>query len=145
MGKIEESKFVRLVGTWKTTGEVKSEQGILKLTGMDSYELILEGHFILHKADVMIGDDKSETFEIIGLENLSDKAKMQYFNTKGEEGIMWGSILNNEFNIAGNELKFIGTFNNENTRISGKWFMQAEKDEWIDFIELTLEKENSNV
>lgn len=140
MKKIEKSNFKRLVGIWETTGEIKLGQEKLKLIGIDSYELILDGNFILHKADVKMGNDRSETFEIIGLENSSDKAKMQYFNTKGEEGIMWSSIFNNEFKIEGNGLKFKGTINEENTRISGKWYIQAENEEWTDFIDLNLEK-----
>lgn len=145
MKKIENSNFKRLVGIWKTTGEIKSGQENLKLIGIDSYELILGGNFILHKADVKMGNDRSETFEIIGLDNSSDKAKMQYFNTKGEDGIMWGSIINNEFKIEGNGLKFNGTVNEENTKISGKWYIQTENKEWIDFIDLNLEKQNSGI
>lgn len=145
MKKIENSNFKRLVGFWKTTGEIKSEQENLKLIGTDSYEFILDGNFILHKADVMMGNDRNETFEIIGLENSSDRAKMQYFNTKGEDGIMWSSISNNEFKIEGNGLKFSGTINEENTRISGKWCIQGENKEWTDLIDLILEKQNGGI
>ncbi len=145
MKKIEISNFKRLVGIWKTTGEIKSGKENLKLIGLDSYELILDGNFILHKADVKMGNERSETFEIIGLESSSEMAKMQYFNSKGEDGIMWSSIFNNEFNIEGNGLKFNGTINEENTRISGKWYIQTESEGWIDFIDLLLEKENRKI
>ena len=64
---------------------------------MDSYELILDGNYILHKADVMMGNERSETFELIKLYSSLDKAKMQYFNSKGEEGTMISFIINNEF------------------------------------------------
>jgi hypothetical protein len=141
MNKIEKSNFKRLVGIWKTTGEIKSGQDNLKLFGIDSYELILDGNFILHKADVKMGNDKSETFEIISLDNSIDKAIMQYFNSKGEDGIMRCSIISNEFKIEGNGLKFNGTINEENTLISGKWYIRNQNDEWIDFIDLNLEKE----
>jgi hypothetical protein len=141
MNKIEKSNYKRLVGIWKTTGEIKSGQDNLKLFGIDSYELILDGNFILHKADVKMGNDKSETFEIISLDNSIDKAIMQYFNSKGEDGIMRSSIISNEFKIEGNGLKFNGTINEENTLISGKWYIRNQNDEWIDFIDLNLEKE----
>jgi hypothetical protein len=120
MKNIEESNFKRLVGIWKTTGDIKSGQENLKLIGIDSYELILDGNYILHKADVKMGNDRSETLEIIKLDNSFDKAIMQYFNTKGEDGIMYSSIINNEFRIEGNGLKFNGTINEENTKIRGK-------------------------
>ncbi|NDP26636.1 MAG: DUF1579 domain-containing protein [Flavobacterium sp.] len=145
MNKIEDSNFKRLVGIWKTTGEIKSGPENQKLMGIDSYELILDGYFILHKADVKMGNDKSETFEIIGLDNSLDKAKMQYFNSIGEDGMMWSSIINNDFKIEGDGLKFTGTINEENLIISGKWYIQTENKEWIEFIDLNLEKQNSIV
>ncbi|GGF13807.1 hypothetical protein [Flavobacterium limi] len=141
MNKIEDSSFKRLVGVWKTTGDIKSGQENLKLIGIDTYELILDGNYILHKADVKMGDERSGTFEIIKLDNSFNKAIMQYFNTKGEDGIMRSSIINNEFRIEGNGLKFNGTINEENTKINGKWSIQTENEEWTDFIDLNLDKQ----
>jgi hypothetical protein len=140
MKNIENSNFIRLVGLWKTTGNIKSGQGNVKLIGTDSYELILNGNYILHKADVKMGNDRSETLEIIKLDNSFEKSIMQYFNTKGEDGIMCSSIINNEFKIEGNGLKFNGIINEENTKISGKWYIQIENEEWKDFIDLNLER-----
>ena len=140
MKNIENSNFMRLVGIWKTTGTIKSGQDNLKLIGFDSYELILNGSCILHKANVKMGNDRSETLEIIKLDSSSDKAIMHYFNTKGEDGKMLSSIVNNEFKIEGNGLKFNGTVNEENTKISGKWYMKDDNDKWTDFIDLHLEK-----
>ncbi|WP_099365232.1 hypothetical protein [Sphingobacterium sp. 1.A.4] len=140
MKKIEHSNFKRLIGVWKTTGNIKSNRGIDKLIGMDSYELILDGNYILHKADVMMGNERSETFELIKLYSSLDKAKMQYFNSKGEEGTMISFIINNEFKIEGADLKFSGLINEENTKINGKWFINTENEGWTDFIDLNLVK-----
>jgi hypothetical protein len=141
MDKIADSSFKRLLGVWKTSGDVISDKDALKLSGIDSYELILDGHFILHKADVMMGNEKSETLEIIKSDNSPDNAGMQYINNKGEEGIMRATILNNEFTIEGIGLRFIGAINEENTRINGKWYSQTENGEWTEFIDLRLEKQ----
>lgn len=140
MEKIEASDFKRLIGVWKTTGNITSGQNILKLIGIDSYEFVLEGNYILHRANVIMGNESSETLEIIKLDNARHKAKMHYFNTKGEEGTMNGVITNNDFMIEGNGLAFKGTINDENTEIKGKWRVQAENDQWSEFIDLTLEK-----
>lgn len=140
MKKIAESSFKRLVGVWKTSGSIRSEAGERSIHGIDSYELILDGHCLLHKADVRLGDEKSETLEIIRLDRSSDTVQMHYFNAEGEGGIMTGSIIGNEFKIAGESLMFAGTINPENTYITGRWSVRDEKDRWTDFIELTLEK-----
>jgi len=140
MKKIDQSNFKRLIGVWKTMGDIKSGNDVLKLMGTDSYELILNGNYILHRADVKMGNDRSETLEIIKLDNSFDQAKMHFFNSKGEEGVMTSSIINNEFKIAGKDLKFDGIINDENTKIIGEWFIGTDNGEWTDFIDLHLEK-----
>jgi hypothetical protein len=143
MDKIENSNFKRLVGIWKTSGNIKSGHENLALNGIDSYELILDGNYILHKANVKMGNDTSETFEIFKLENSVDKARTQYFDSKGEDGIMTTSLLKNEFNIEGENLKFKGNINDQSTLITGNWYTQAENGDWNDFIELKLEKQKN--
>lgn len=142
MIKIDTSNFSRLIGVWKTTGQISTKSQPLDLSGTDSYELILDGHYILHKADVMMGNDKSETFEMISLTSIPDHAQMQYFNSKGENGIMIGEISDNDFRIKGDGIKFDGVVNDKNSEIVGNWFLQEEDGSWTKFIDLKLEKQN---
>ena len=55
MIKIAETGFKRLIGIWKTEGTIKNEEGDVTLEGTDSYELILDGNYILHRANVKMG------------------------------------------------------------------------------------------
>src|SRR5690606_23180916 len=126
MAKIETSNFKRLIGIWKTTGQISIENQTFNLTGTDTYELILEGNYILHKADVIMGNEKSETLEVINLTDSTHTAKMQYFNSKGESGTMTSGITNNDFHINGNRIKFIGKINDKNSEVVGKWFLQTD-------------------
>jgi hypothetical protein len=142
MAKMETSKFARLIGVWNTTGQIVSGNKTLRLNGTDTYEFILGGNFILHKADVNMGSEKSETIEIISLDDSEDKAQMHYFNTKAESGTMSGQIIDNEFLINGDGIKFAGIINNGNTEVAGKWFLQKEDNTWNEFIELKLEKQS---
>lgn len=142
MSKIDVSNFARLIGRWKTTGQVTKDNSSLKLEGIDSYEFILSGNYILHKADVKMGNERSETFEIIEMDKSMSKFKMQYFNSKGESGSMTSTLENNEFTIDGNGIKFRGTINHESTEIKGKWYLQTENKNWTEFIDLKLIKQN---
>ena len=140
MNKITESSFTRLIGVWETSGVIKSGQDNLKITGVDSYEAVLDNNYILHKASVWMGNSKSETIEIIKLDISSNKAIMKYFNSEGEDGIMYSTIINNKFKIKGKYLKFNGTIDDENTIIVGKWCVQSENKNWAEYIDLTLKK-----
>ena len=140
MTAIETSSFKRLIGTWTTEGTIFTENGNLKLAGIDSYEFILNENYILHKAAVKKGNEKSETFEIIALSSTSEKATMHYYNSKGETGVMTGSFTENNFTIEGDKIKFEGTINEENTIVSGKWYLQTERNRWAEYIDLKLTK-----
>lgn len=86
--KIVETSFKRLLGIWKTTGTIKSNTGDQIITGTDSYESILDGNYILHKATVMMGDTPSETYELIHLDNAANAAILDFYNSSGESGKM---------------------------------------------------------
>jgi hypothetical protein len=141
MTKIETTNFKRLIGVWKTSGQVLIENQTKNLAGTDTYEFILDGNYILHKADVLMGNEKSETYEVIGLDSSSEKAIMKYFNSKGENGVMTSQINENDFQINGDKIKFAGKINDKNTELVGKWFRQSEDLSWSQFIEMKLEKQ----
>lgn len=75
-----------LIGTWKTEGQVKpaGDNPGTMFTGTDSYEWILDKSFILHKANVMMGNEKIKVFEIIGGFDVKSKTyKMRSFDNNG--------------------------------------------------------------
>ena len=140
MTKIKASNFKRLIGNWETEGTILTEKDDSKLIGTDSYEFILDGTCILHKAAVMMGNEKSETFELIMLDDSADEAKMHYYNSKAEHGVMKGFLTNNDFKIEGEKLKLTGTLNDENSLLTGKWYLQTGDNVWEEFIDLKLTK-----
>lgn len=139
--KIESSNFKRLIGTWNTQGKIYSEENTLVLAGTDSYEFILNGNCILHKAEVKMGDEEVETFELILLDTSLEKVAMHYYNSKGETGAMKGTLEENEFNIENESLKFDGRINEENSELVGKWYRIADDGRWVVFIDLKLTKQ----
>lgn len=140
MSTITTSNFKRLLGTWNTSGKIITKEGNMELRGTDSYEWILDRNFILHKAHVMMGDENGETHEIIIPDSIPDTAQMQYFNSKGEHGIMRGELTENTFIIRGEGIIFEGIINEDDTQITGHWYLQSEHDTRELFIELKLEK-----
>ncbi len=58
-----------LIGTWRTQGTVlrNGQAGPAGFAGTDSYEWILEGKVMLHRARIMMGDVPIEVTELIGI------------------------------------------------------------------------------
>ncbi len=138
MTTLQKSNFNRLIGIWKTEGTILADQSVL--SGTDNYEFILHGNYILHKANVTMGDEKSETFELISLDQSSDRANMHYYNAKAESGVMKSSLIKNNYIIEGEKMKFEGSINDGNTVLTGTWYTQNEHGKWTGFIELKLTK-----
>lgn len=138
--KIENSIYQKLVGIWKTRGEVEKEGKSLILDGTDTYEIVFDGHFILHKADVLMGNERNQTLEMISL-NPDGRAGMKYFNSKGEKGEMTGEISGDAFHIDGEGIRFRGRFESGTSVINGKWSLRSEDGNWQDFISIKLVKQ----
>ena len=141
MNETTTSNFKRLIGIWKTEGTILNGTDPLRLTGTDSYEFILDGNYILHKADVLMGNQKSQTYEIISLGSSPEKAIMHYYNSEGESGVMAAFLQGAVFRMEGDKIKFEGTIDVQNTKVAGKWSVQGESEQWTDFIDLTLTKQ----
>ena len=140
-----DSPFLKLVGTWQTSGKVfQTNSTEIELKGTDRYELILNGHCILHKADVQIGSSRSETIEIIRLDGKDPKSEMRFYDSSGDSGVMTGIMNGNEFSIEGDGLRFQGKFDNGDTLITGTWFKISESGDWKPFIDLELKRNNLN-
>src|SRR5690606_31831949 len=113
----------KFVGQWNTTGEIlaTSTTPEIKISGRDTYEWLPGEHFLLHKADVMIGDDHNQTFEIIGFDAVKKIYTMQHYNNKGHTGFMSATVINNRWVFQGDTLRFKGGFTNNDKIFSGIW------------------------
>lgn len=139
---IKNTDFSKLVGKWKTDGRIleteKSPE--LAITGTDTYEIILGGFFLLHAADVVMGEEKSQTHEIIGMGEFNDEIILQHYNNKGSSGHMTATLKNGELKIKGEGLQFKGSFCNNETEISGVWQKISDHKKWIDYLTIRFTK-----
>ena len=140
--RIENTDFKKLIGKWKTEGRIlKTDQNPeMKISGTDVYEMILGGFFILHTADVLMGNEKSQTYEIIGWDQPNDQATFQHYNNQGLSGKMTGIIKNNEFKINGEGLRFNGQINNNDKEIAGTWEKLTDQNNWVAFLKMNFTK-----
>lgn len=144
--RIESTEFKKLIGKWKTVGRILATDNNteMKIAGTDTYELILGGFFILHKADVMMGNERSQTLEIIGLDETDNHATLEYYNNQGSSGKMTGTLKSNELKIRGKMLRFRGQLNDSENQINGTWEKFNNEKEWESFLEMKLTKTDLN-
>jgi hypothetical protein len=132
----------RFVGKWNTEGRILSTDTTpeVPVTGTDVYEWLPGNFFLLHKAAVKIGDDDSQTFEVIGIDKKSKNVTMQYYDNKGESGQMIAIGHGDHWTFLGEHLKFTGGFTNGDKEFSGMWEQSVDGKTWNKFMEIRLTK-----
>lgn len=84
-----------LVGVWRSSGETAAveDRPPVRITGTDSYEWLPGGNFMIHRADVVVGDEKVDVIEMIGGYDEERRAcAMHAFQGDGGQGLMWAGL-----------------------------------------------------
>lgn len=140
--RIDHSEFHQLIGEWSTEGRIlgQDEAAAIHLHGTDRYEVILDGYYILHQADVRIGEARGQTHELIGLEGAGPQATFAYFNNQGASGHMVGLLEKDHFTIEGEALRFRGELTEQGNQLVGVWQQLHNQGQWKDWMEIRLRK-----
>ena len=131
-----------LIGTWKTEGQVRPEgtkPGTI-FTGTDTYEWILDRNFILHKVNVMMGNEKIAALEIIGgLDVKSNTYKMRSFDNNGAFTEMEAHIdIKGVLHLVGSNMRSHLVRKNQDILIA-HW-ERLVNEEWIPWMDLQLSR-----
>ena len=133
-----------LIGKWKTSGEVKAsaDTPAMKITGTDSYEWALEENFILHRAEVMMGDEIMEVIEFIGeYDPEHDSFEMRSFDSQGNFTSMLGTIdAHGAFHINGHNMRAVLTVNQDGSEMSANWEESDIGQDWIPWMKMKFTK-----
>ncbi|GAA0939537.1 hypothetical protein [Nonomuraea longicatena] len=88
---IENKRLDALVGHWHTRGKVPASD--LEIVGTDTYEWPIGGFFLVHRADVRIGDDHVQVIEMIGpYDPATGTYPMRSFDNHGSFATMRASV-----------------------------------------------------
>ncbi|NIJ53895.1 DUF1579 family protein [Dyadobacter arcticus] len=128
-------------GKWNTSGTLQAMPGDppVYFHGTDTYEWLPGGFFLLHTVDVMMGNERKQSIEVIGYDPLSELYPMQHFDDQGESGIMHGRLEGDQWTILSSELRFNGIFSADMKTLTGVW-EQCMEDSWTHLMEIALTK-----
>lgn len=145
MYKINEEVYHQLnkfIGNWNTEGIMPSSnnQPEIEIIGIDTYEWIVDGCFMLHKADVRIGNENSKTHEIIGYDHVNNRYTMQHYNNRGDSGFMTATVNDNIWTFTGEGLRFKGGFNEHEDVFSGVWEQFTDSKTYTHLMDIKLSK-----
>ncbi|MBB5079554.1 DUF1579 family protein [Nonomuraea endophytica] len=80
-----------LAGHWNSRGTTVGDA--VEISGTDAYEWLAGGHFLVHRVDVRMGEEKVEAIEMIGpYDPDSDSWPMRAFDSSGNYGTMRATV-----------------------------------------------------
>jgi Protein of unknown function (DUF1579) len=132
-----------LIGKWSTQGTIKADDKMPEtaINGTDSYEWILNGCFILHKVDVMMGDTRTEAVELIGeFDNMGRTYKMRSFDGQGSFTVMEAHLDDSgAMHILGNNMRSKLSIADSNN-MTAHWERSADNKNWQPWMDLAFSK-----
>lgn len=140
----EYQELEKFVGNWNTIGLIPAtkESPEISVKGSDSYEWLPGQFFLLHKVDVLVGNDRNETLEVIGYDKHAGYYILQHYDNKGHSGRMTGTLSDGVWTFLGDTLRFRGGFKNNNKEFSGTWEQLNDGRKWVHFMDIILRKTN---
>ena len=80
---LDQLRFI--LGRWSSRGTVLDEHGneTATIVGTDEYELMDGGQWIIHRVDVMMGDQRTVALELIGQPDPGGRFRMRAFDGSG--------------------------------------------------------------
>ncbi|HEX6371876.1 MAG TPA: DUF1579 family protein [Longimicrobium sp.] len=131
------------VGRWRTAGRVlESGSGpALEIAGVDEYEWLPGGFFLLHRVDVRMGGERAQALEIIGYDAGRRGYFMRSFDDQGNAGEMQARVSDDgTWTFEGDAERFRGGFGDGGDTLSGRW-ERREGDRWLPWMDVRLTRE----
>ena len=132
-----------LIGNWHTQGEILIgvSDSSKKIRGMDTYEWISGGFFILHRVDVFMGNERTEVMEIIGYDESRKSYFMKSFDNRGESLTMYAVLKKPGVLKFGNKtMQSILTANKNGNSMVAKWELAENGKTWKHWMNIKLNK-----
>jgi len=129
-------------GKWNTEGKVyDSPYGpASEITGIDTYEWLPGGYFLIHNVNVLIGGVNSIAIEIIGYDTLNNNYFMHSYDNQGNNIIMQASINNKNLIFTGEKIRYKGKFSDDGMSITGNWEYLDDDLNWKLWMDIKLTK-----
>ncbi len=136
-------KLEFLIGSWHTQGEVLQDgsNASLQISGMDTYEWVSGGCFILHRVDVFMGKERTEAVEIIGYDESRKSFFMKSFDNQCAETLMYAFVEKaGVLKFGDNKMKSVLSVSKDGNTMHAKWEQSKNGKDWEPWMKLEFKK-----
>jgi hypothetical protein len=129
-----------LVGHWNTTGDSApdGDGAAISIRGMDKYEWLPGRKFLVHHADVWMGDDKVNVIEVIGpYGDTLEAIPMNSFDHEGNHTVMHARQESaNVWLFSNDELRTRLTIDESGRSMTARWERKAHGERWTHWLNM---------
>jgi hypothetical protein len=140
---VQLKKLNFLIGKWHTQGEILQGASVSSkgIRGMDIYEWVSGGFFILHRVDVFMGNERTEAIEIIGYDENRKSYFMKSFDNQGASITMYAVLeKSGVLKFGDNKMKSVLTANKDGNSMTAKWELSENGKTWKPWMNIQLDK-----
>jgi hypothetical protein len=129
-----------LAGRWRTTGTVFGDDGapVMSVDGTDEYEWMAGGHWLVHRVDVLMGEDRTRALELIGDPAEDGAFAMRAFDGSGAYDEMRLTPDGRTLRTQGDGVRNTLTVAEDGGSMAAVWERTTEAGTWIRWMELTF-------
>jgi len=129
-----------LLGRWRTSGTVFAEAGaqVMTVNGTDEYEWMAGGHWVIHRVDVMMGDDHTQALELIGDPSADGTFTMRAFDASGAFDTMALTVDGLVFHTQGDGARNTLTVAPDGRSMATVWERQADDKSWFRWMDVSF-------
>lgn len=135
--------FDTIIGRWKTSGSVLDEHGAVVMTieGTDEYEWMVGGHWVIHRVDVMMGEDHVQALEPIGEHDAETNSySMRAFDGSGSFGTMTAHRgADGSWSIRGDGMRSTLWPSEDKPYMTAVWERGNEPGTWVRWMEMRFD------
>ena len=133
-----------ILGRWRTTGSVLDESGneVAAIAGSDAYELMHGGRWIIHRVDVLIGDQRTVALELIGQPDHGGRCRMRAFDGSGAyDEMTLGQLPDGAWRLEGDGVR--STLRAKDEQVMITLWERRYGDSWIDWMKMRFDRTSS--
>lgn len=131
-----------LVGRWRTSGTVLGDDGaaVAAIDGSDDYEWMPGGNWLIHRADVTIGDERVRVLELIGEAKDDGTWAMHAFDGSGSYDTMTLSRrADGAFLLEGDGVRSTLTPAADGGAMTAVWERESAPGIWVRWMDMRFE------
>jgi hypothetical protein len=140
---IQIKKLDFLVGNWHTKGKILhgSPASSNEIRGMDTYEWVAGGFFMLHRVDVFMGNERTEAIEIIGYDHARKCYFMKSFDSQGGDITMYAVLEKaGVLKFGDKKMRTVLRVNKKGNSMSAHWELSEDGKTWKPWMDIQLDK-----